>query len=128
MAHDLTVRFQQAWKAYVVKRLAEEPGLLPGDIRAKDVAKRIEGWLVGERFTAQTFSKILSGKQKPSGSQLAAIALELGADYFELAGVRKRRTAEWHVERKVEIPPHPPLSPPAELVSTPVRKRRKGQS
>lgn len=88
MADDFRGRFKIAWKAYVRARLDAEPELAPEDILDKDVAAEVQSYLVGEKFTAQTFSKVKSGKQKPGGAQLAALAIVLGADYFWLAGLR----------------------------------------
>lgn len=87
MRDELADRLDTAWKRYVRRELDRDPSLGPNDIKAEDVAARIEKRL-GKSFSASTFSKIRSGKQEPYARQLAAIALELGEDFEWLAGLK----------------------------------------
>lgn len=77
-------RFEEAWKRYVRRELALHPDLaeVKQEVLAERIAKRL-----GDTFTAQTFSKIKSGRQEPKGRQLLAIAAEMGEDAAALAGL-----------------------------------------
>lgn len=87
MSGELADRLRKAWSDYVRREMARDPSLAPDDIKQEDVAARVAKRL-GEPFTASTFSKIKSGRQEPYARQLAAIAVEIGADHAWLVGVK----------------------------------------
>lgn len=59
------------------------------ELKQAALAERV-ALLLSDPFTPQTLSKIMSGRQRPGGDQLVAIAHEMGeTDYTALAGLRK---------------------------------------
>lgn len=87
MTDELKDRLAIAWKRYVRRELARDPSLGADDVKAEDVADQVAK-LLGEPFSASTFSKIRSGKQQPYARQLAGIALVLGEDHEWLVGLK----------------------------------------
>lgn len=81
-------RWAKAWDRYVARELGK--GRSMGDIKQASLAADVATFL-SDPFTPQTLSKIMSGRQRPSGDQLVAIAHFMGeTDLVALSGVGAR--------------------------------------
>lgn len=99
MDADAARRWRAAWDRYVARELAK--GRSMGEIKRATLAASVATFL-SDPFTPQTLSKIMSGRQRPLGDQLVAIAYFMGeTDLVALTGVGKREPAEEEPTPKV---------------------------